>query len=105
MRKHPNVSATTVSLRTTVPHETDARSRSGRETTVIWTNAKHASDAQTVAVLPTVNAVVTETMTAEIVVSTTARKEADRDHATTEPGAGPSQGAVPNQDPTKEVSL
>ena len=58
------------------------------------------------AVLPTANAVVTETTTADkTVVSTTTRKEADRDHATTEPGAALSRGAVPNQDPTKEVSL
>ena len=65
----------------------------------------NASDAQTVAILPTVNAVVTETMTAETVVSTTTTREADRDHATTGSGAAPSQGAVPNQDPTKGVSL
>ena len=64
-------------------------------------NAKHASDAHIVDVLPTMYAVVTETTTADrTVVSTTARKEADGDHATTGPGAAPSQGALPNQDPS-----
>ena len=56
------------------------------------------------AVLPTVNAVVTETMTAETVVSTAARKEADRDHATTEPEAAPSQGAPRSNKGSKSLA-
>ena len=99
---HPNVSVTTASLRTRPTHAGEREDRESERRT----NAKHASDAQIVDVLPTVNVVVTETTTADkIVVSTTTRNEADRDHATTEPGAARNQGAVLNQDPTKEGNL